>query len=441
MNQDKLSTSFEGKPRKGSHSKVELEVEGDKTKQHDHDVPIRDKNTNKQQTTTNILDFPDEILFCIFKNVDPNDLNNLRLCCTKFARLAADKFLWSFDYRKTPILPSQMEPYETFLKPLTYSLAIRGDFKHSYRNILLPNFFLKLRQICRRLRKLIIEQNYIVITKDTSTTLEKLEFKNCIVAGGTFGGVKLFPSPFFPGICRFVPYIKHLIFNNVLWDMESPFLTSICTLTELQKLEIISCFRIKYFYPDIDLFTTPCNCQKLEILNFQNTVVEDKIVEWFYQIESLKELYLECPEYLRKELSNESLKELQNFYYEEYMPMCLFDEELHTFLCKIEPLLAQNRGEEIIACRDNLFPNYLLSNISRYISRCTNLKILHIRHYSHVTRADINIMALTLPNLVELDITGCTVTLEDVKYFELQRPNVETYSSFSKPHKRYAKNV
>ncbi|XP_020297790.1 uncharacterized protein LOC109862211 isoform X2 [Pseudomyrmex gracilis] len=341
MNPDKLLTSFEGKDRKRSHSKVELEVEVDKTKQHDYDVPIRNKKTKEQQTIKNILDFPDEVLLCIFKNVTPNDLNNLRLCCTNFARLAADKFLWILDYRKETILPSQMKPYKTFLKPLTYSLAIRGDFKHGNRNILSPYFFFKLRQICRILRTLIIEQYYILITKDTletSTTLENLEFKNCIVAGGTFGDVKLFSPPFFPGICRFVPYIKHLIFNNVLWDLQSTFLTSICTLTELQKLE---------------------------------------------------------------------------------------------------PLLAENRVEEIIACRDNLFPNYLLSNISRYISRCTNLKILHIRHYSHVTRTDINIMALTLPNLVELDITGCTVTLEDIKHFKSQRPNVNTYSSFSTQHKRY----
>ncbi|XP_020297791.1 uncharacterized protein LOC109862211 isoform X3 [Pseudomyrmex gracilis] len=312
MNPDKLLTSFEGKDRKRSHSKVELEVEVDKTKQHDYDVPIRNKKTKEQQTIKNILDFPDEVLLCIFKNVTPNDLNNLRLCCTNFARLAADKFLWILDYRKETILPSQMKPYKTFLKPLTYSLAIRGDFKHGNRNILSPYFFFKLRQICRILRTLIIEQYYILITKDTletSTTLENLEFKNCIVAGGTFGDVKLFSPPFFPGICRFVPYIK--------------------------------------------------------------------------------------------------------------------------------PLLAENRVEEIIACRDNLFPNYLLSNISRYISRCTNLKILHIRHYSHVTRTDINIMALTLPNLVELDITGCTVTLEDIKHFKSQRPNVNTYSSFSTQHKRY----
>ncbi|XP_020296441.1 uncharacterized protein LOC109861277 isoform X2 [Pseudomyrmex gracilis] len=346
MNQDKPLTFFEGKPRKGSHSKVELEVEDDKTKQHDHDVPIQDKKTNEQQTTKNILDFPDEVLFCIFKNVDPNDLNNLRLCCTRFARLAADKFLWSLDYRKTPILPSQMESYETFLKPLTYSLAIRGDFQHGNENILLPYFCFKLRQICRILSKLIIEEYYIPTTKDTpetSTTLETLEFKNCI-ADGKFTGVTFFSPTFFPGVCRFVPYIKLLTFNNVLWDQQSTFLTSICNLTELQKLEVISCFRIKDFCPDIDLFTVPCNCQKLEILDFRNTLAEDKIIEWFCQVESLKELYLECPKFFRDKLSNESLEELQNFYYENYIPLCLFDMEIYTFLCTIETLFASYKN-------------------------------------------------------------------------------------------------
>ncbi|XP_020297337.1 uncharacterized protein LOC109861903 [Pseudomyrmex gracilis] len=119
------------------------------------------------------------------------------------------------------------------------------------------------------------------------------------------------------------------------------------------------------------------------------------------------------------------------------MSLYRFDEELYTFYNR----LAEKNDKEIITYRNNLFPNYLLSNISRYISRCTNLKILHIRHYSQVTRTAIDIMASTLPNLIELDITGCSVTLEDVKHFELQRPNVKTYSSFSIPHSRYSKNV
>ncbi|XP_020294129.1 uncharacterized protein LOC109859874 [Pseudomyrmex gracilis] len=190
MNQEKSSISFEGKPRKQSHSKVNLEVESDKTKQHNHDVPIQDKKT-EQQTTKNILDFPDEVLLCIFKNVnDSTDLNNLRLCCTRFARLAADTSVWNLDYRKEPILPCQMEPYETFLKPLTYSLAIRGDYYQSKDNFLLPCFFLKLRQICQRLRTLIIEEYVIVTTAEninkylsvTLPTLEKLEVKTCITS-------------------------------------------------------------------------------------------------------------------------------------------------------------------------------------------------------------------------------------------------------------------
>ncbi|XP_020297336.1 uncharacterized protein LOC109861902 [Pseudomyrmex gracilis] len=185
MNQNNPSTSFEGKPRNRSHSKVDLEVESDKTKQHNHDVPIQDKKTNEQQTTKNILDFPDEVLFRIFKNVDLNDLNNLRLCCTRFARLAADKLLWSLDYRKTPIFPSRMEPYKTFLKPLTYSLAIRGDFKHGNKNILPPYFFFKLLKICRMLSKLIIEEYYIP-TKWISEV---------------FFPTKFFPKEFLPQFC------------------------------------------------------------------------------------------------------------------------------------------------------------------------------------------------------------------------------------------------
>ncbi|XP_020294128.1 uncharacterized protein LOC109859873 [Pseudomyrmex gracilis] len=92
------------------------------------------------------------------------------------------------------------------------------------------------------------------------------------------------------------------------------------------------------------------------------------------------------------------------------------------FVPHVQSLLDTNKFEEILMYRNNQFQNYLLSNISRCISRCTNLKILHIRHYSHVTRKDINIQSSTLSNLVELDITGCSVTLEDVKHFKSRRP-------------------
>ncbi|XP_020297849.1 uncharacterized protein LOC109862265 [Pseudomyrmex gracilis] len=161
MDQDKPSTSFEGKPRKRTHSKIELEVEDDKTQQHDRDVPIQEKKTNKQQTTKTILDFPDEVLLCIFKNMDINNLKNLRLCCTRFSRVAADKILWNLDYSKEPILPSQMEPYETFLQPLTHTLAIRGDFQQDSENLLGHLFFSKVKQICRILNTLKIENYFI----------------------------------------------------------------------------------------------------------------------------------------------------------------------------------------------------------------------------------------------------------------------------------------
>ncbi|XP_020296436.1 uncharacterized protein LOC109861275 [Pseudomyrmex gracilis] len=174
MNQDKFSTSFKDKSKNGSHSKIELEVEDDKTKQHDHDVPIQDKRTNEQQTTKNILDFPDEVLLCILKNLDKNDLKNLRLCCTRFSRLALDKSLWTYDYRKEPILPSQMEPYETFLEPLTYTLAIRGDFQQYSENLLGLLFFSKVKQICRALRTLIIEDYYIIADEVSFTCFENI---------------------------------------------------------------------------------------------------------------------------------------------------------------------------------------------------------------------------------------------------------------------------
>ncbi|XP_020294119.1 uncharacterized protein LOC109859869 [Pseudomyrmex gracilis] len=438
MNPDEPLTSSESKPRKRTHSNIELEVESEQTKQQEHDVPIQGKKAKDHQAT-NILDCPDILLFRIFQHVDKEDLRNLSLCCTKFSRIALHKFFWTCDCDNEPILPFQMDPYETFLEPLTHTLDIRGDYERGRENILGHLFFFQVKQICQILHTLKL-QNYFInldeVTPEMSTTIEYLFIINCIAC--SIIRIEFYTTYFFRGICRFVPHLKHLYFYVVIWDIESlTFLTSISNLTDLVELKVESCFRIQEFDSDIDLVTVTCKCHNLKILDFTNTLIEHKLVEWFCQIESLEEVYLQCPIYLRENCSNESLEELQNFEFEEYIPLRFLDEKLYTFLCTVESLLDQNEFEEIIIYRNNQFPNYLLSNISRCISRCTNLKKLHIRHYSHVTRTDINKLALTLPNLVELDITGCSVTLEDVKHFKSQRPNVKTYSAFSTRHEKY----
>ncbi|XP_020296437.1 uncharacterized protein LOC109861276 isoform X1 [Pseudomyrmex gracilis] len=444
MNPDEPSTSSESKPRKRTHSNIELEVESEQTKQQEH-VPIQEKKAKERQAT-NILDCPDILLFRIFQHVDKEDLRNLSLCCTKFSRIALHEVFWTYDYTNKPILPSQMEPYENFLEPLTHTLKIRGDFKQKTENILERSFFFQVKQICQILHTLKL-RNYLInldeVTPEMSTNIVRLLFSNCIASSSI--GLVFNTTYFFRGICRFVPHVQSLYFFNVLWNMSySTFLSSISNLTDLLHLFVRSCFRIQEFNSDIDLVTVTCKCHKLKILNFTDTLVEHRVVEWFCQIESLEEVYLHCPKYFRKKCpykslyySKKSLAQLQNFYYKEYISLRAFDEKLYNFLCKVESLLDANKFEEILMYRNNQFQNYLLSNISRCISRCTNLKKLHIRHYSHVTRTDINIISSTLSNLVELDITGCSVTLEDVKHFKSQRPNVKTYSSFSTRHEMY----
>ncbi|XP_020296438.1 uncharacterized protein LOC109861276 isoform X2 [Pseudomyrmex gracilis] len=365
MNPDEPSTSSESKPRKRTHSNIELEVESEQTKQQEH-VPIQEKKAKERQAT-NILDCPDILLFRIFQHVDKEDLRNLSLCCTKFSRIALHEVFWTYDYTNKPILPSQMEPYENFLEPLTHTLKIRGDFKQKTENILERSFFFQVKQICQILHTLKL-RNYLInldeVTPEMSTNIVRLLFSNCIASSSI--GLVFNTTYFFRGICRFVPHVQSLYFFNVLWNMSySTFLSSISNLTDLLHLFVRSCFRIQEFNSDIDLVTVTCKCHKLK------------------------------------------------------------------------SLLDANKFEEILMYRNNQFQNYLLSNISRCISRCTNLKKLHIRHYSHVTRTDINIISSTLSNLVELDITGCSVTLEDVKHFKSQRPNVKTYSSFSTRHEMY----
>ncbi|XP_020294122.1 uncharacterized protein LOC109859870 isoform X1 [Pseudomyrmex gracilis] len=445
MNPDEPSTSSESTPRKRTHSNIELEVEIEQTKQQKHDVPIQVKKTKEHQAT-NILDYPDILLSRIFQHVDKEDLRNLRLCCTRFSKIILrsssrlHSYFWTYDYSNKPILPSQMEPYENFLDPLTHTLELRGDLKQREKNILDRLFFFQVKQICQILHTLKLQDYFInldEVTPDMSTTIECLFIANCIACFSH--KLQFYTFNFFPEICRIVPNVKSLQLFNVLWESQSStsFLISISNFTELVKLELESCFRIQEFNSDIDLVTFTCKCHNLKILDFTNTLVEHRLVEWFCQIESLEEVYLQCPKYLREICSIESLQELQIFDFEEYISLRCYDKKLYNFLCEVESLLDQNEFEEIIIYRNNQFQNYLLSNISRCISRCTNLRILHIRHYSYVTRTDINILLSKLPNLIELDITGCSVTLEDVKHFKSQKPNVKFYSAFSTRHKKY----
>ncbi|XP_020294125.1 uncharacterized protein LOC109859871 [Pseudomyrmex gracilis] len=430
---------FKEEPRKRTRSNTELEIKSDK------------KQKQPVQQTRNLLDLPNEILLYIMKYVDRKDLKNLRLCCYRLSRLALDKSFWTMDYRKKSYLLEfyPFVQYEHILEPLTVCLALCGTFYRRnrivdtvkisfYRNPIEPLLFFTL-QKCRMLKELSIEEYYFntdeVTIQKFPLTLDKLELKRCVIFKRLIDTHMCYPlwdisSHFFDEICTFVPNIKCLILNSVLCHITPIFLRDISKLKHLNELRLTSCLRIHESPSEIKILDFICNFETLEILDLRNTAVDTRLVGEFCRLKSLKHLYLECPKYLRKECSNESLEDLKTLRSESEIWFRLFDEKLYTFQSKVELLLAENRVEEIISFRNDLFQNYFLSNISHYISRCNNLETVCIRHYSHITKTDITILASTVPNLKELDITGCSVTLEDVKNFKSQRPNVKISSSF-----------
>ncbi|XP_020289375.1 uncharacterized protein LOC109857472 isoform X2 [Pseudomyrmex gracilis] len=358
--------SFEEEPREGTSSKteqVQVEVKVDKKKKQDLDVQENLVNISK------IFDFSDGDLLRVLKTVDKKVLKNLRLCCERLSMLMLDESLWILDHRKEPMIPSQMLPYENFLEPLTHSLAVRGDFERNIDNILGHLFFYKLQEICRLLKELIIEDYYINIHEVTMQqfpkTIEKLELKNCIAYSDYFCQHFSFTS--FSEICLFMPNLRCLILDNMIWRITPKSLRDIGELTHLKELRITSCFRIHTFHPEIDIHTFKCNFKTLEILDLQNTAVEIRLFEWLCQIKTLKHLYLQCPTYLKKEWSDELLEDFKKLYYKQkFVPLKMFDKLLYDFHSKVESLSGENKIEEIINYRNYIFQDYFMSNISKY---------------------------------------------------------------------------
>uniref|UniRef100_A0A1B6D9M2 F-box domain-containing protein n=1 Tax=Clastoptera arizonana TaxID=38151 RepID=A0A1B6D9M2_9HEMI len=81
--------------------------------------------TNKNEYS--LLDFSDDVLLEILKNLNTGDLINLGQSCTRLEQLIRDRTLWgNVDLRTSDINGSSLKDYVNYLLPNTKSFAVKG---------------------------------------------------------------------------------------------------------------------------------------------------------------------------------------------------------------------------------------------------------------------------------------------------------------------------
>ncbi|XP_076241529.1 uncharacterized protein LOC143183719 isoform X2 [Calliopsis andreniformis] len=341
-----------------------------------------------------ILDFSDDVLLNIFKYLSPQDLMAISLCCQRLSQIARDKTLWRIvDFRGSPMVLNDLKKYMKFLQPMTTTLAIRANSYSEKDAGLSPWFFNSIKSTCTQLKELIIEEYYINADK-----------------------------------C--------LILSNCQW-LTPHSLLGISKMPNLKELRLNSCHSLGECVAYAGL-ATRFGFKKLEILDLRDTALSDSEVGFFNYTKTLTHLYLEYPSSLQFPVEHEA----QPLQREDLDEPVYEDGSLAEFLVSDEFRWANyvlGRGlvtDRAIctfgssACIHNVEDGLLELKENILVFNKPNLKTLVVRRYPYVTNSSLVHLALNVPSLEYLDVTGTSVTRQGVETFKSQKPNVKIVSSF-----------
>ncbi|XP_076241514.1 uncharacterized protein LOC143183719 isoform X1 [Calliopsis andreniformis] len=382
-----------------------------------------------------ILDFSDDVLLNIFKYLSPQDLMAISLCCQRLSQIARDKTLWRIvDFRGSPMVLNDLKKYMKFLQPMTTTLAIRANSYSEKDAGLSPWFFNSIKSTCTQLKELIIEEYYINADKihitDFPRTIKKFSLKGC-----KMGFLRSNKSYFFNMNFHMFD-LTCLILSNCQW-LTPHSLLGISKMPNLKELRLNSCHSLGECVAYAGL-ATRFGFKKLEILDLRDTALSDSEVGFFNYTKTLTHLYLEYPSSLQFPVEHEA----QPLQREDLDEPVYEDGSLAEFLVSDEFRWANyvlGRGlvtDRAIctfgssACIHNVEDGLLELKENILVFNKPNLKTLVVRRYPYVTNSSLVHLALNVPSLEYLDVTGTSVTRQGVETFKSQKPNVKIVSSF-----------
>ncbi|XP_062560783.1 uncharacterized protein LOC134225042 isoform X2 [Armigeres subalbatus] len=253
-----------------------------------------------------LMDLSDEILMEIFLNLDSNSLVALSECCLRLNNLVQDKKLWiSADFSSSRSGTQELQRKIKHLQAETRSLKIRGTaglypLDKWKTPTLTANLLMWINKYCPQLEHFEINEGYF----DTNNmaiisfppSIRTLVFRKCEADRSMASEIRM---GFLSKIDRTLQKLEELTIEYCSWFDTHDFM-ALSKVPHLRYLSLRGCANMKDSVPYASI-ATRFGFKKLEVLDLRDTPISDSDVSCFNIVHSLKELLLECPEYLRTE--------------------------------------------------------------------------------------------------------------------------------------------
>ncbi|XP_021710598.1 uncharacterized protein LOC5575275 isoform X2 [Aedes aegypti] len=253
-----------------------------------------------------LMDLSDEILMEIFLNLDSNSLVALSECCLRLNNLVKDKKLWvSADFSSSRLGTQELQRKIKHLQAETRSLKIRGltslyPLDKWKTPTLTANLLMWINKYCPQLEHFEINEGYF----DTNNmaiisfppSIRTLVFRKCEADRSMASEIRM---GFLSKIDRTLQKLEELTIEYCSWFDTHDFM-ALSKVPHLRYLSLRGCANMKDSVPYASI-ATRFGFKKLQVLDLRDTPISDSDVSCFNIVQSLKELLLECPEYLRTE--------------------------------------------------------------------------------------------------------------------------------------------
>ncbi|XP_058832426.1 uncharacterized protein LOC131690563 [Topomyia yanbarensis] len=253
-----------------------------------------------------LMDLSDEILMEIFLNLDSDSLISLSECCLRLNNFIKDKKLWTkADFSESQLGVQELLRKIKHLQVETRSLKIRGltslyPLDKWKTPTLTANLLAQINKRCPQLEHFEITEGYM----DTNNmaiisfppSIQTLVFRKCEADRSMASEIRM---GFLSKIDRTLQKLEELTIEYCSWFDTHDFM-ALSKVPHLRYLSLKGCANMKDSVPYASI-ATRFGFKKLEILDLRDTPISDSDVSCFNIVQSLKELLLECPEYLRTE--------------------------------------------------------------------------------------------------------------------------------------------
>ncbi|XP_014093042.3 uncharacterized protein [Bactrocera oleae] len=259
-----------------------------------------------------ITDFPDELLYEIFKNLDSWSYYVLMNCCNRFYTLLMDRRFWHHIDLSQKLLPLGILEYVMERTHQgTTSIKLRGPSRKytsaeilKFNKTLADTFALRSTQLSiLELRGVTVDLRNVRIVHFPKT-LKRLVFKDCNICKPPE------EQTVFSGIHTHLVNLEELGIEFCSW-FEPYYIMMISKIPSLRWLSLKGCPRLGDFIP-YGSMAARFGFKKLEYLDLRFTPITDSDVQCFNMVLTLKELLLECPLNMRANDTKTSLANKNN---------------------------------------------------------------------------------------------------------------------------------